>query len=160
MHERPGPQYNRGNDPTTEVCILKNATQKKWYLRSWNIFFFILRRRAESPVVFSGVSRGGAGESGASLVLDQKEARRSEKNFFLRPGPPFISESGWPNPTTPPSPHLKVCIRHWSYWVGRRNRGSVWIVSNLGRWSLQLELANIPFLKPKKCTPFGRSFSV
>ena len=28
MHERPGPQYNRGNDPTTAVCILKNATQK------------------------------------------------------------------------------------------------------------------------------------
>ena len=28
MHERPGPQYNRGNDPTTAVYILKNATQK------------------------------------------------------------------------------------------------------------------------------------
>ena len=24
-----------------------------------------------------------------------------------------------------------------------------------GRWSLQLELANIPFLTPRKCTPFG-----
>ena len=104
MHERPGPQYNRGNDPTTGICILKNATQKKCYLRFWNIFFFILRWRAESPVVFSGVTRGGAGESGAPLVLDQKEARRAEKNFFLRPGPPFISESGWPNPTPPPPP--------------------------------------------------------
>ena len=137
MHERPGPQYNRGNDPTTGVCILKNATQKKWYLRFWNIFFFILRWRAESPVVFSGVTRGGAGESGAPLVLDQKEARRAEKNFFLRPGPPFISESGWPNPTPPP--HLKVWIRYWSYWVGMRNGGSVWIASNL--YSRSLELA-------------------
>ena len=160
MHERPGPQYNKGNDPTTGICILKNATQKKWYLRFWNIFFFILRWRAESPVVFSGVSRGGAGESGAPLVLDQKEARRSEKNFFLRPGPPFISESGWPNPPPPP------IWRSGSATGLIESEGEIEALSEScqtfipGRWSLQLELANIPFLKPEKCTPFGRSFSV
>ena len=28
MHERLGPQLNRGNDPTTAVGKIKNATQK------------------------------------------------------------------------------------------------------------------------------------
>ena len=159
MHERPGPQYNRGNDPTTGVCILKNATQKKCYLRFWNIFFFILRWRAEFPVVFSGVSRGGGGRVRCPLSFRPKRGPKvREKFFFWDRAPPLSQNLDDPTPPPPP-PHLKVWIRYWSYWVGRRNRGSVWIVSNLGRWSLQLELANIPFLKPEKCTPFGRSFS-
>ena len=160
MHERPGPQYNRGNDPTTGVCILKNATQKKWYLRFWNIFFFILRWRAESPVVFSGVSRGGGGRVRCPLSFRPKRGPKGREKFFFETGPPLYLRIWMTQPHPPPPPNLKVWICHWSYWVGRRNGGSVWIVSNLGRWSLQLELANIPFLKPEKCTPFGRSFGV
>ena len=37
------------------------------------------------------------------LLLDQTEARKAEKFFFLRPPTPFISGSGWPGP-----PYLKV----------------------------------------------------
>ena len=89
MHERPGPQYNRGNDPTTGVCILKNATQKKWYLRFWNIFSFILRWRAESPVVFSGVSRGGGGRVRCPLSFRPKRGPKGREKFFFETGPPL-----------------------------------------------------------------------
>ena len=89
MHERPGPQYNRGNDPTTGICILKNATQKKWYLRFWNIFFFILRWRAESPVVFSGVSRGGGGRVRCPLSFRPKRGPKVREKFFFETGPPL-----------------------------------------------------------------------
>ena len=38
MHERPGPQYNRGSDPTTAVGKIKNATPKNdtkgWWAES------------------------------------------------------------------------------------------------------------------------------
>ena len=79
MLEWPGPQLNRGSDPTTAVGKVRNATQKKWYLRFWKqCFLVILCWRAESPIVFSGRP---------PLVLDQKEAPRAEK-FFMRPGPP------------------------------------------------------------------------
>ena len=153
MDERPGPQYNRGNDPTTGVCILKNATPKKWYLRFWNIFslFFV----DEQSLLLSSVAYLGEGGGGVPcpLSLRPKRGPKAEKNFFLRPGPPLSQ-----NLDDPPPPYLKVWIRHWSYWVGRRNGGSVWIASNL--YSRSLELANIPFLKPEKCTPFGRSFGV
>ena len=106
MHERPGPQYNRGNDPTTGICILKNATQKKCYLRFWNIFFFILRWRAESPVVFSGVSRGGGERVRCPLSFRPKRGPKGrEKFFFWDRAAPFISESGWP-----PPPPLFECL--------------------------------------------------
>ena len=137
MHERPGPQYNRGNDPTTGICILKNATQKKWYLRFWNIFFFILRWRAESPVVFSGVSRGGGGRVRCPLSFRPKRSPKVREKFFFETGPPLYLRIRMTQPHPPP--HLKVWIRYWSYWVGRRNGGSVWIASNL--YSRSLELA-------------------
>ena len=106
MHERPGPQYNRGNDPTTGICILKNGTQKKWYLRFWNIFFFILRWRAEFPVVFSGVSRGGGGRVRCPLSFRPKRGPKVREKFFFETGPPLYLRI-WmtqPPPTRPPPP--------------------------------------------------------
>lgn len=120
MHERPGPQYNRGNDPTTGVCILKNATQKKWYLRFWNIFFFILRWRAESPVVFSGVSRGGGGRVRCPLSFRPKRGPKvREKFFFFETGPPLYLRI-WmtqphPLPPPPPSEGLNLPLQQQSY---------------------------------------------
>ena len=102
MHERPGPQYNRGNDPTTGVCILKNATQKKWYLRFWNIFFFILRWRAESPVVFSGVSRGGGGRVRCPLSFRPKRGPKGREKFFFETGPPLYLRIWMTQPHPPP----------------------------------------------------------
>ena len=102
MHERPGPQYNRGNDPTTGVCILKNATQKKWYLRFWNIFFFILRWRAESPVVFSGVSRGGGGRVRCPLSFRPKRGPKVREKFFFETGPPLYLRIWMTQPPPPP----------------------------------------------------------
>ena len=104
MHERPGPQYNRGNDPTTGVCILKNATQKKWYLRFWNIFFFILRWRAESPVVFSGVSRGGGGRVRCPLSFRPKRGPKGREKFFFETGPPLYLRIWMTQPHPPPPP--------------------------------------------------------
>ena len=104
MHERPGPQYNRGNDPTTGICILKNATQKKWYLRFWNIFFFILRWRAEFPVVFSGVSRGGGGRVRCPLSFRPKRGPKVREKFFFETGPPLYLRILMTQPLPPPPP--------------------------------------------------------
>ena len=104
MHERPGPQYNRGNDPTTGICILKNATQKKWYLRFWNIFFFILRWRAEFPVAFSGVSRGGGGRVRCPLSFRPKRGPKVREKFFFETGPPLYLRIWMTQPPPPPPP--------------------------------------------------------
>ena len=98
MDERPGPQYNRGNDPTTGVCILKNATPKKWYLRFWNIFslFFV----DEQSLLLSSVAYLGEGGGGVPcpLSLRPKRGPKAEKNFFLRPGPPLSQNLDDPPP--------------------------------------------------------------
>ena len=100
MHKRSGPQYNRGNDPTTAVCKIKNATQKndtKGFEKFFSSFFVDEQSLLLSSVAYLGE---GAGAAVPPLVLDQKEARRAENNFSLRPAPPppIISESGWPPP--------------------------------------------------------------
>ena len=56
----------------------------------------------------------GEGPGGPSLplFLDQNEARRAEKNFFLRPGPspPYLRV--W---MSTPASYLKAWIRHWDF---------------------------------------------
>ena len=61
----------------------------------------------------SGRSRGEAWEARAPLLfLDQTEAApKGRKKIFWRPPFPLISGSGWPG-APPPSPYLKVWIRH------------------------------------------------
>ena len=44
----------------------------------------------DEGVNFSGGSRGGAWGPRSPLFFDQNEARRAEKNFFCRPGPPYL----------------------------------------------------------------------
>lgn len=56
---------------------------------------------------------------GRPLILDQSEARRAEKTFFLRPPPPYLTVwmTGLP-------PYLMVWIRHWFniYWFTEYSR--------------------------------------
>ena len=55
----------------------------------------------------------GPGWPGPPLFLDQNEARRAEKNFFeTAPSPPHLRAWMTANPPPPPSPYLKVWIRH------------------------------------------------
>ena len=75
MHERPGPQYNRGNDPTTAVCKIKNATQEndtKGFETFFSSFFVGEQSLLLSSVAYLGE---GAGRGAVPLlVLDQREA--------------------------------------------------------------------------------------
>ena len=57
--------------------------------------------------------RGPGGGGGSPLFFDQNEVRRTEKNYFLRPGPLYLRV--WmtsPPPLPPPTPYLKVWMRH------------------------------------------------
>ena len=60
------------------------------------------------------VADPGKGPGGTSLplFLDQNEARRAEKNFFLRPGPPPPYLRVW---MSTPASYLKAWIRHWDF---------------------------------------------
>ena len=55
---------------------------------------------------FAVADPGGA----PPLILDQTEARKAEKKFFVWPGLPLLD--GSPPPPTPQPPYLKVWIRH------------------------------------------------
>ena len=88
----------------------KNAIFFKlfWYKVSVQWQFKLLNFLVDSVLMWvkkpcSGGSRGGARlPPPLTLFLDQNEARRAEKIFFLRRGPALISGSGWPAP--PPTP--------------------------------------------------------
>ena len=93
MHKRSGPQYNRGNDPTTAVCKIKNATQKN-DTKGFETFFSSFFVDEQSLLLYSGGYLGGGGGAAVPpLVLDQKETRRAENNFSLRPAPPPLSQN-------------------------------------------------------------------
>ena len=70
MHERPGPQYNRGNDPTTAVGKIKNATPKNDTKGWW----------AESSVA-------DVGEGPDPLIFRPKRGPKGRKIFY-EAGPP------------------------------------------------------------------------
>ena len=62
MHEGPGPQYNRDNDPTTAVCKIKNATQKndtKGFETFFSSFFVGEQCLLLSSVAYLGEGAGG-----------------------------------------------------------------------------------------------------
>ena len=89
MHERPGPQYNRGSDPTTAIGKIKNATQKNDTKGFETFFLYSLLASSVSCCLQWRIQGRGRGGPVPPLVLDQKEARRAEKKFFWRPGPPL-----------------------------------------------------------------------
>ena len=65
----------------------------------------------------------GPGGTGSPLFLDQTEARRAEKSFLRPPPPrpPYLRVCM----TGPPSPYLKIWIRHWT-----NNNNSVQLFEN------------------------------
>ena len=74
MLEWPGPQYNRGSDPTTAVGKIRNATQKndtKGFETFFSSFFVGEQSLLLSSVAYLG-ERAGGGGAGPPLVLDQK----------------------------------------------------------------------------------------
>ena len=116
---------------------------KKMILKVLKHFFFILRWRAESPDFFSGVSRGGGGPP---LSFRPKRGPKGRKNFFFETGPPRFLRI-W---VTAPPPAL---IGRCGSATGLiESEGEMEALSEScqtfipGRWSLQLELANIPVL--------------
>ena len=72
-------RLNRINLRSTEICWLSQQVQK----------YYRIQGRVQGRV---------RGAWDAPLFLDQNEAQRAEKKFFLKLGPPLISGSGWPAP--------------------------------------------------------------
>ena len=114
-HNTVEPRYN-GCQGTDKIWF---AITKFRYIRVYNGLLVRSKSFFISLLLLgSAGSRGGAwGARPPPLFLDQTESRRAPKNFFGRPGPPFLRV--WWQPLPPPPPYLKVWIRH--FWE-RENR--------------------------------------
>ena len=125
---------------------------KKMILKVLKHFFFILRWRAECPDFFSGVSRGGGGgEGGPPLSFRPKRGPKGRKNFFFETGPPRYLRIWVTAPPPPPPPPLSEGVDPPLVLLSRKEKWRLCLSESCqtfipGRWSLQLELANIPVL--------------
>ena len=166
MHERPGPQYNRGNDPTTGVCILKNATPKKWYLRFWNIFslFFV----DEQSLLLSSVAYLGEEGGGVRCPLSFRPKRgpKGREKFFFETGP-LLYLRIW---MTPPPPLFEgldpplVLLSRKEKWRLCLNRVKplfqvVGACSSNLRTYLSWSLKNVPLSAELQCIGHYREYS-
>ena len=91
MHERPGPQYNRGSDPTTAVGKIKNATQKndtKGFETFFSLFFVGEQRVLLSSLAYLGE---GAGGPGSPISFRPKRGPKGREKIFLETGAPPLS---------------------------------------------------------------------
>ena len=136
-------EKRHGLIPNLMEMLLKNLFANIWTL-PFN-FFTRTRREGMNRIkyegsqhqrrdVYSGGSRGGArGGCPPYFLTTRTEARRVEKVFFLRPGPPlFISGSGWPGLPR----YLKVWIVHWC-------RGYQTVVPKTFLWRLGTKVGDV-----------------
>ena len=82
---------------------------------------------------------GGARGGRPSLILDQTEARRAEKVFWVRLPPHLFSGSGWP----PRSPHLKVWTRHCTKCAVNQNSYKPRVRTNTGKQMISFMAINL-----------------